>query len=73
MKDEIQISVVSPVFKAEDIIDKLCERLLENLEQITSYFEIILIEDGSDDNIWKKILENTKKHKRIKGCLRRQA
>ena len=67
MKDEIQISIVSPVFKAENIVDKLCERLLKNLEQITSYFEIILIEDGSNDNSWKKIVENTKKDKRIKG------
>jgi polyisoprenyl-phosphate glycosyltransferase len=67
LNDEIQISVVSPVFKAEKIVDQLCERLVKNLEPITSNFEIILIEDGSKDNSWNKIVENTKNDKRIKG------
>jgi glycosyltransferase involved in cell wall biosynthesis len=65
----MKISVVSPVFKAEDIVDILCERLLKNLELITSNFEIILIDDSSPDNSWDKIKENTLKDDRIKGYL----
>lgn len=61
------ISVVSPVYKAEDIIDELVRRLINELSKITHDFEIILVEDGSPDKSWLKIEENCKKDKRIKG------
>jgi len=64
---DILISVVSPVYKAEDCVNELIKRLLNALELFTKKFEIILIEDGSPDNSWDKIVENCKKDSRIKG------
>ena len=61
------ISVVSPVYNAEGIVDELIVRLINSLEQIAPDFEIILVDDGSPDNGWEKIVENTVKDKRVKG------
>ena len=61
------ISVVSPVHKAEDIIDTLLERIIKSVSKITKDFEIILVEDGSPDNSWGAIERNCIKDKRVKG------
>lgn len=61
------ISVVSPVYKAENIVDELVKQLISELKKITSDYEIILIEDGSPDNSWGKIEENCKQNNKVKG------
>lgn len=63
----MHISIVSPVYRAEKIVDELCAQLIENLEKITSSFEIILVEDGSPDNSWDAIQKNCNNDNRIKG------
>jgi len=70
MKDknkDIEISIVSPVYLAEDIVDTLIEQIKNEVQKITDRFEIILVEDGSSDGSWKKIHENCQKDKRITG------
>jgi len=62
-----KISVVSPVYKAEPIIDKLVYRIATEISSITSDFEIILVEDYSPDNSWQKIFENCQKFPFVKG------
>lgn len=61
------ISVVSPVYKAENIVDELVARLILTLKTISDDFEIILVEDGSIDGSWKKIEQNCLKDSRVKG------
>lgn len=51
------ISIVSPVYNAEKILPLLLERIEFNINKITSDYEIILVEDGSPDNSWKKMEE----------------
>lgn len=63
----MHLSIVSPVYKAEKIIDELVKRIKDSIPKITEDFEIILIEDGSPDESWRKIEENCKKDKRVKG------
>lgn len=63
----MKLSIVSPVYKAEEIVDELVQRITESVSEITDDFEIILVEDGSPDKSWLKIYENSKKDKRIKG------
>lgn len=63
----MKLSIVSPVYKAEFLIDELIKRLIINLEKITPDFEIILVDDASPDNSWDKILEHCIIDKRIKG------
>jgi polyisoprenyl-phosphate glycosyltransferase len=61
------ISVISPVYKAEKIVDELVKRLTNTLSSITNDYEIILIEDGSPDLSWLKIQENCAKDSHVKG------
>ncbi|MEP7169803.1 MAG: glycosyltransferase family 2 protein [Bacteroidota bacterium] len=61
------ISVVSPVYRAEKIIDKLVEINIHELSKITPNFEIILVDDRGPDKSWEKIKENTVKDNRVKG------
>ena len=61
------LSVVSPVFLAEGIVDELVKRITEEVSKITQDYEILLVEDGSSDKSWKKIEDNCKTDKRIKG------
>jgi dolichol-phosphate mannosyltransferase len=61
------LSVVSPVYRAEKIVDELVKRIAEEVSKITTNFEIILVEDGSPDNSWAKIAENCAKYPFVKG------
>ena len=58
LQQDIHISVVSPVYKAELIVDELVKRLTTELSQITDNYEILLVEDGGPDNSWQKIEEH---------------
>ena len=61
------LSVVSPVYNAENIIDTLVKQIKENIQTITSNYEIILVNDASKDDSWNKITKACADDKRIKG------
>lgn len=61
------ISIVSPVYMAEDIIEILVVKIKDEVKILTEDFEIILVEDGSPDNSWKAIVAATKSDQRVKG------
>jgi dolichol-phosphate mannosyltransferase len=61
------ISVVIPVYKAEDCLHALYERLTNSLEQITENYEIILVEDCGGDRSWSIICELAEQDPRVKG------
>ncbi len=63
----MKISVVSPVYMGEKIIQDLVARLNEVLQKICEDYEIILVEDGSPDNSWKTIEEICKNDPKVKG------
>lgn len=65
--EEIFISVVIPVYKSEDCLNELYKRLNEVLNDITSCFEIILINDASPENDWNIIKELSRNDNRVKG------
>ena len=67
LKKELELSIISPVFLAENIIDDLVKQIKENILCITENFEIILIDDGSFDNSWLKIEQICKNDHRVKG------
>jgi glycosyltransferase involved in cell wall biosynthesis len=67
MQDNIHISVVSPVYRAKNIVSELVKQVKEQLSPITEDFEIILINDASPDNSWVEIEKETAKDKRVKG------
>lgn len=61
------ISIVSPVYRAELIVDELVKRIVESVTAITDNYEIILVEDGSPDNSWERILHNCKLNPHVVG------
>ena len=63
----IHISIVSPVYKAEKILDELVRRLHAVLQPITDSYEIILVDDRSPDNSWARIAAICTTDPRVKG------
>lgn len=63
----MKISVISPVYQAQDIVDELVERLIIELEKNTNDYEILLVDDGSKDDSWTKIKENCEANSKVKG------
>ena len=54
------LSIVIPVYNSEDILDELINQItLEIRKKINLFedYEIILVNDKSTDNSWKKIKE----------------
>ncbi len=49
------ISIISPVYKSEDLIKELVNRIEKSIKLITINYEIILVEDCGGDNSWKVI------------------
>ena len=61
------ISVVIPVYKAENCLHELYRRLRASLESLTPDFEIIMVEDCGGDRSWEIIEELAHADKRVKG------
>lgn len=63
----MKLSIISPVYNAENILDELVKRVVTEVSKITQDFELILVEDGSPDNVWEKIEMRCQIDKRVKG------
>lgn len=61
------ISVVSPVYNAQNIIPTLVNRLEDVLIKISANYEIILVDDYSKDESWKVIDEISSINNKVKG------
>lgn len=59
--------MVVPIYNDEEVIAELHRRLRPVMEQITADYEIILVDDGSRDCSWKKMLEVRRENERIKA------
>lgn len=63
----MQLSIVSPVYHGEKMVEQLVERIINSVSAITPDFEIILVNDASPDNSWLKIKELCATNNRVKG------
>ena len=61
------LSVVIPVYRAENCLHELYRRLKASLEEITHDFEIILVEDCGGDRSWDMIVELHRQDRRVHG------
>jgi dolichol-phosphate mannosyltransferase len=61
------ISVVSPVYNAEGILDIFVTRVISVIKEVAADYEIILVDDGSLDHSWQVISSICEKNNRIKG------
>lgn len=67
MKNPPLISVVIPVYKAENCLNELYRRLKFSLESISLEFEIVLVEDYGGDRSWQIIEKLAKSDPRVRG------
>lgn len=61
------ISIVIPVYKAENHLGELYQRLKAALETISLEFEIVLVEDCGGDNSWQVIERLAMDDRRVRG------
>lgn len=61
-----KLSVIIPVYFNEMNIPKLYEKLMEVLKNNKFFYEIIFVDDGSQDNSYLELLKVRKKDKNIK-------
>jgi dolichol-phosphate mannosyltransferase len=61
------LSVVIPVHNESSLIDELVRRVKTNVKLITEDYEIIIVDDGSQDNTWSLIENEAKTENRIQG------
>ncbi len=64
--DQVEISVVVPLYNEEPNIDYLFERLLLVLDAMNISYEIVCVNDGSQDNTLKCLVEYHHRHPGIK-------
>ena len=67
MIENIKISIVSPVYRAEKMVQMLVERIVNSVSTITEDYEIILVNDASPDASWQMIEQECLLNKRVKG------
>jgi len=56
------ISVVIPVYNEEENVPLLAERLHAALSRLQRTYEIILVDDGSSDRTWEKLVEGARRY-----------
>lgn len=61
------ISIVSPVYRAEKIVEKLVEEIQLEMAQLKVSYEIILVDDRSPDNSWEVMKLISSKNNDVKS------
>jgi len=63
----LQLSVVIPVYRAENSLNELYERLVKVCEDQRLSFEVIFVEDAGGDRSWEIIVKLAESDKRVRG------
>lgn len=66
-QEALEISVVSPVYMACEIVPELVNQIDNCLSQMEVTYEIILVEDGSRDRSWQAIQYQSERYQCIKA------
>lgn len=60
---EKEISVLIPVFNSESTLGILSDQLVEYFKKLNKSFQIVFVDDGSQDKSWLTLMEIKKQHK----------
>jgi dolichol-phosphate mannosyltransferase len=63
----MELSIVSPVYHGEKMLDELVRRIHAAIEPLTDDYEIILVNDCSPDRSWEKLCNICATDKRVKA------
>ena len=61
------VSVVVPVHNSEGSLEELVSRVVRVMEEASSSFEVVLVNDGSRDQSWQMICEMSCRDARVRG------
>jgi polyisoprenyl-phosphate glycosyltransferase len=61
------VSILVPVFNNQEVLEELNNRLMKVLPQLCDNYEIVLVDDGSKDDSWAKIVALKKQNEHIFG------
>ena len=64
---EPEISIVVPLFEESENVAPLARRILAAFEQDPREIELILVDDGSQDDTWKQILQVRRAEPRVRA------
>lgn len=67
MNQPPHISIVSPVYRAEEIIEKLVDEIQIVMRQINCTYEIVLVDDRSPDKSWEVMKQLSSKFPEVKS------
>jgi dolichol-phosphate mannosyltransferase len=65
--EQVELSIVSPVYAAQESIAELVARCSEAAGDLTPNYEIVLVDDRSPDNSWSRIVRCCTEDDRVKG------
>ncbi|HVA97276.1 MAG TPA: glycosyltransferase, partial [Bacteroidia bacterium] len=68
----MNISVVVPLYNEEESLSELCEWIARVMQKNNFSYEVLLIDDGSKDKSWEKILSISEINPNIKGIKMRR-
>lgn len=63
----MNVSVVIPVYNSESSLEELVRRLKPALESRADHYELVLVDDGSQDGSWNGVCEQAENHDWIRG------
>ncbi len=61
------ISVVIPCYRTPGTLDRVCEQLLQHVAPLADDLELVLVDDGSPDDTWDRIVEVVDAHDWVRG------
>jgi glycosyltransferase involved in cell wall biosynthesis len=64
---EPYLSVVAPLYNESENVAPLIEWILEALREYPKSFEVVLVDDGSRDDTWGKVVAGAAVHPQIRG------
>ncbi len=67
MQSQLTVSVVIPVYRAEQTLADLHRQLSDAMSKLTPVFEIIFVEDGGGDGSWAIIAGLARADHRVRG------
>ncbi|MGH3102482.1 MAG: glycosyltransferase [Gaiellaceae bacterium] len=61
------LSIVVPVYNSAGVLPQLVARLTAVLDPLAAEYEVLLVNDGSADESWDRIVEASRGHARVRG------
>lgn len=62
----MKLSIVSPIYRAENIVEKLVFEIEKEVSKLNITYEIILVDDRSHDNSWQKMKAIASQNNKVK-------